>query len=185
MNTITWTPGTNLELDKLYDRLRESQFKNIEHRLYKNYSKENFSFAVALTIHFNHAGDPELCSSIASRNCWPTHAYRILNRLWKVQNLRIDDGGRPTTMSSGWGSNVASQIKWLIENTNYQLYFLSRETPNWERYSIKQFANLGIHFKAGKSLFLTCPNECDTSCWQRIIYNGNEALLDQWKHRPL
>jgi hypothetical protein len=41
MTTITWTPGTNLELDTLYDRLRENQFNNTEHRLHKNYSKEN------------------------------------------------------------------------------------------------------------------------------------------------
>jgi hypothetical protein len=183
--TITWAPGTNTELDKLYDQLREAQHQNTNHRLHKNYSKENFSFAIALTIYFNEDGNPELCSSIANRDCWPTDAYRILNRLWKVEDLRINNKGRHIKMSAGWGETAASQIDWLQKNTDYKLYFCSREKANWEKYTIKQFANIGIQFKAAECLFLTCPNECDVSCWQRIIYNGDPSVLNQWKHRQI
>jgi hypothetical protein len=28
-----------------------------------------------------------------------------------------------------------------------------------------------------------CPNECDDTCWQRIIYAGDESLLEQWKRK--
>lgn len=182
MRTVTWAPGTNPKMDQLFDHLREQQHADQDHRLWKNYSRDNFSFAVALTIHFGDAGEPEMCSSIASRECWPEHAYRILNRLWKVHDVRRD--GAPSKMSASFGFSAVSQVEWLNTNTEHKLYFISRETDNWERWVAKQFRSYNLEFATTDYRYLTCPNECDESCWQNIIYHGNTDILEQWTRRP-
>jgi len=180
MHTVTWRPGQNKEFDSLFDDLREQQYQDRSHRLWKNYSKENFNNAVALTICFNDLDVPEMCSSISSRDCWPTGAYRILNRLWKHSNKIA----YPRVMSSSFGSSAQSQINWLKDNTSYQLYFISRQTDNWEQWCISNFRDrFSLPFKTDNYKYLTCPNECDDTCWQSIIYNGNETTLSQWKKR--
>jgi hypothetical protein len=63
------------------------------------------------------------------------------------------------------------------------LYFISRQTNNWDNWMIAHFKEYGINFKTDNYLYLTCPDECDDNCWQRIIYSGNETLLEQWKRR--
>jgi hypothetical protein len=182
MRTVTWAPGTNPEMDQLFDHLRERQYSDTEHRLWKNYGRDSFIFAVALTIHFDDNDDAEMCSSIASRDCWPTDAYRILNRLWKVHNARKSSA--PGTMSPSFGCSAVSQVEWLNTNTNHQLYFISRETDNWERWVARQFrTGYDLEFSTTDYKYLTCPNECDESCWQNIIYHGNPRVLEQWKRR--
>jgi hypothetical protein len=169
-------------MDQLFDQLREQQYDDRSHRLWKNYSKDSFEFAVALTICFNDDGEPEMCSSIASRDCWPVNAYRILNRLWKHSNkIKF-----PRIMSPSFAESAKSQIEWLSTNTNCELYFISRQTDNWEEWVIKNFQEVyGVRFKTDNYKYLTCPNECDDTCWQQIIYNGNEQLLTQWKQKTL
>jgi hypothetical protein len=182
MKVITWAPGTDLKMDQLFDQLREQQYNDRSHRLWKNYSKDSFDFAVALTIYFNDNNEPEMCSSIASRDCWPVNAYRILNRLWKHSNkIKF-----PRVMSPSFAESAKSQIEWLEHNTNCELYFISRQTDNWEEWVIKNFQEVyGVGFKTDNYKYLTCPNECDDTCWQKIIYNGNEQLLAQWKQKTL
>lgn len=182
MRTVTWAPGSDLEMDQLFDQLREQQYSDRGHRLWKNYSKDSFNFAVALTICFNDDGEPEMCSSIASRDCWPINAYRILNRLWKHSNkIKF-----PRVMSPSFAESAKSQIAWLAQNTNCELYFISRQTDNWEEWVIKNFQKVyGVDFKTDNYKYLTCPNECDETCWQKIIYNGNDQLLTQWKQKTL
>ena len=85
-------------------------------------------------------------------------------------------------MSKSFGHTAYSQIDWLKKNTNYQLYFISRETANWEQWVARQFLNNhDLFFEIGEHQYLTCPNENDQSCWQRIIYNGNKEILNSWK----
>jgi hypothetical protein len=181
VNTVTWRPGTDEKLDTLFDTLREAQYQNTEHRLWKNYSSDMLNFSVALTIVFEN-DQPVMCSSIASRDCWPANSYRILNRLWKVEDSRKP--GAPGTMSTSFGFSALSQIEWLNTNTAHKLYFISRETDNWERWVSKQFnQTYNLNFKIGQGKFLTCPNECDSSCWQRIIYSGEDSILEQWKRQ--
>jgi hypothetical protein len=180
MNTITWVPGENYELDNLYNDLREKQYADHGQRLWKNYSNEFIKDVIALTIHFDDHGNPEMCSSVASRNCWPKSVYRILNRLWKNSN-KIH---YPVKMSPSFGMSAKSQIEWLNKNTDCQLYFISRQTPNWERWCIRQFQKqFDLTFVEGKNKYLTCPDICDETCWQTIIYNGDPTLLDYWKNR--
>lgn len=180
MKTITWSPGTNPELDRLFDSLRVEQHNDRTHRLWENYSKDSFKFAVALTICFDNNEVPEMCSSIASRECWPGNAYRILNRLWKHSN-KIK---YPRVMSPSFAESAKSQINWLNENTDCKLYFISRQTDNWEQWVIRNFKEVyNLHFETDKYKYLTCPNECDETCWQKIIFCGNSSVLDQWKRQ--
>lgn len=180
MKTITWVPGSNSDLDKLFDDLREQQYSDKSHRLWKNYSKENFVYAVALTIHFDDHDYPVMCSSIASRDCWPKGAYRILNRLWK----HSDKVKYKRTIGPSFGHSMISQLDWLKENTDFNLCFISRQTDHWEDFVIDEFKNrYSVEWKKAQYKYLTCPNECDDTCWQRIIYHGDKELLTQWKHR--
>jgi hypothetical protein len=180
MTTITWAPGSNPEMDKLFDTLREIQFNDHTHRYWKNYDVDSFKYVVALTIYFDENDLPESCSSISNRDCWPKNAYRILNRTWKANNKK------PILkqISNCMGEMVLSQIAWLKTNTNYELYFLSRQTNHWEKWAIANFKKqFDIDFNLSNYKYLTCPNECDDTCWQSIVYNGNIQLLEQWKRK--
>jgi hypothetical protein len=180
MHTVTWRPGTNSELDHLFENLREEQYTDRSHRLWKNYSKLSFknSGIVAHTICFNEDDIPEMCSTVASRDCWPVGAYRILNRLWKHSNKIT----YPRVMSPSFGQSAQSQINWLQENTDCKLYFISRQTENWQEWVMRNFKDVyKLNFKMDNYKYLTCPNECDDTCWQNIVYAGDEQLLAQWK----
>jgi hypothetical protein len=77
-----------------------------------------------------------------------------------------------------------SQHEWLLQNTNCELIFISRQTTNWEEWMIRHFnKDFGFNFETDKYCYLTCPNESDDSCWQKIIYSGNRELLEIWNRR--
>lgn len=178
MKTITWRPGELPEYDILFDTLREKQFRDRSHRLWKNYSKEEFDFLkpVALTIYFDESDEPATCSSIASRDCWPAHVYRIHNRTWKPNSR--------SKLLNTMSPVALEQVKWLQEHTDCRLYFISRSTKHWEKWmcnELKQRYNMD--FKTDNFLYLTCPNVNDSSCWQKIIYNGDERFLEQWNRK--
>ena len=180
MKTITWAPGTCKEYDELFESLRAQHYADITHRLWKNYAKDAFKNVAALTIHFDDNGIPELCSSIASRTCWPTDAFRILNRVWKPNNKKLF----LRKISDCVGESTISQIEWLDKNTDCKLYFISRQTNHWDSWVISNFeSQFNLEFKTDAYKYLTCPNECDDTCWQTIIYNGNLELLEQWKRK--
>jgi hypothetical protein len=179
MTAITWKPGTNTELDTLFDQLREKQYHDHSHRLWENYSKDHFQSVIAYTINFDTNNEPDFCSTISSKDCWPSGVYRILNRTWKPAEreawLREI---RPHV-----GDVVNSQTDWLKENTNCKLFFISRQTPGWQRFCIRSFDKLNINFKSDKYRYITCDNCEDDVCWQSIIYNGDEKILDNWKRK--
>lgn len=181
MHAITWVKGSNLEMDQFFDHLRETRYNDHSHRLWKNYSREEiekYSGVIAYTICFADDGTPEMCSTVAARECWPTGCYRILNRLWKHSN-KIN---YPVVMSPSFGFSARSQIDWLTANTDCRLYFISRQKENWERWCIRMFKNkYQIGFETDTFKYLTCPNECDDTCWQKIIYNGDKKILEIWK----
>lgn len=180
MRVETWKPGTNKDLDSLFDTYRQMQ-ANSEHRLSKNYSEDFYKFTIAHTIAFNREGQPEICSSIASRSCWPDKVYRVMNRLWKTQNYRVKHS---TFISQAMVGNLISQVKWLEQNTDFKLYFISREKDGWRDWSIKKFrSQFALEFKKAEGKYLTCPNELDDSCWQYIIFQGDAIVLNDWKHK--
>lgn len=182
MKVITWAPGSNHEYDTLFSDLRELHYQDQSHRLWKNYSGESFSYAgiVACTIYFDDNNVPELCSSISNRECWPSSAYRILNRMWKPNNKK----SFLKRVSDCVGQSVISQIAWLDKHTDYQLCFASRQTGHWNTWTLNSFKNdFNLSFKKDQYKYLTCPNECENTCWQNIIYRGNDQILDQWKRQ--
>jgi len=179
MKAITWKPKSDKYLDELFESLRQKQHSDKSHRYWSNYGPDFYKFSVALTICFDDNDVPEMCSSIASRDCWPIGAYRILNRLWKHNNKILF----PRTMSPSFSESAKSQISWLKENTDYKLFFMSRQTNNWEDFALENFYNYGLSFLKDKYFYLTCPNECDDTCWQKILYNGDSNLLEQWKRK--
>ena len=180
MEVYTWSPGSDLTLDKLFEEAREEQYRTMEHRLKENYSRHSFEYSgiVANTMTINSSGDPEICSTISNRPCWPTNAYRILNRLWKHTNKVTHS----KFISEAMFLNVSSQAKWLKSNTDCDLYFISRQTGNWMGWVARKFLDqYKINFSVAKNKYLTCPNECDESCWQHIIYIGKDSILKEWK----
>lgn len=180
MNTITWRPGTDPKLDSLFDDLREQHYQDRTHRLWKNYHRDAFKEVSALTICFDDKGIPEMCSSILVRDCWPAGAVRVLNRLWKSNN-KIN---YPRTMSASWGLSAQSQFEWMKENLDHDLCFISRQSNNWQDFTRQEFARqFKIHWSSDNFRYLTCSNEDDESCWQHILYLGNEKLLEKWKRK--
>ena len=182
MEAHTWVPGSDKKLDKLFDQLREEQYQNKKHRLWQNYSPEYWNDAgiVANTICFNDNDVPEICSTISSRSCWPDSVYRILNRTWKHSNKK----SMMSEISQAMGLATISQINWLSNNTDCKLYFISRQSDNWAEWVRDNFKRqFNLDFQIGPYKYLTCPNECDSTCWQSILYSGNDEQLTQWKHR--
>lgn len=180
MRIITWEPGTNPTYDALFEQLRTEHYADTSHRLWKNYAKEAFHDVAVLSIYFNDDDIPEVCSSATSRSCWPASAYRIHNRVWKCNNKKTF----LRKVSDSMGLIAQSQANWLMNHTDCKLFFISRQTTNWEEWMIEHFnKDFGFNFKTDKYFYLTCPNECDDTCWQKIIYCGNEKLLDTWNRR--
>jgi hypothetical protein len=180
MKSVTWVHGTDQYLDSLFDELREKRYQDKKHRLWANYSSEFLKFSSAVTICFDDNGLPEMCSSIAIRECWPENSFRILNRLWKTSNFVK----YPKTMSKSFADSAASQVEWLKNNKKVDLIFASRQTERWQSFGLDVFNSYGLDFKIDdKYYYLTCPNECDDTCWQKILYIGNDNTLLKWKRR--
>jgi hypothetical protein len=100
--------------------------------------------------------------------------------MWKHSN-KVSHSKR---ISEAMVASVVSQINWLKENTSCDLYFISRQTDNWMGWVAGKFkSQYNLDFKIAPNKYLTCPNECDETCWQRVIYTGDEQLLDNWKSK--
>jgi len=180
MKVVTWAPGTEPKYDHIFEELRQVHYSDQTHRLWKNYAKEAFNEVAVLSIYFDDNDIPEVCSSATTRACWPATAYRIHNRVWKCNNKKTF----LRKVSNSMGMIAQSQTAWLKTNTNCDLFFISRQTTNWEEWMIEHFnKDFGFDFATDKYLYLTCSNECDETCWQKIIYSGNPRILQAWKRR--
>jgi hypothetical protein len=72
----------------------------------------------------------------------------------------------------------------LKDNTDYQLYFLSRQTDDWRNFTKQEFSRqFDINWNMDNFKYLTCSNEQDESCWQPILYIGDKNLLLNWKRK--
>ena len=177
MYTKTWKFGTDSDLDQLFEALREKQYHDRSHSLWRNYSPDAFKECEVVSINFVN-DEPFFCSGILKRDCWPNNTYRILNRLWKPAP-RANSIRR---LSPGLGSMLHSQLAWLRENTNFELAFVSRETEHWQQFFLDNFKNyFNLEFKMDNYKYLTCNNARDPSCWQKIIYYGDDTVLKLWK----
>lgn len=180
ISTKIWVPNTDPYLDSLFEELRSKQHSDTSHQLYYNYAKDNFTDVMALSILFEN-DVPMSVGSILARSCWPNKACRILNRFWKVSDQRQKFLSRVTPVVA---EMVRAQIEFVFKNTEFELVFMSRQYDNWQKFTVESFRkyyNLDFNFNEHKYLTWTEENQ-DTS-WQRIIYYGNDKLLDNWKKR--
>ena len=180
MYTKIWIPGTDAELDRLFEQLRNQQHNDISHPLYKNYSSEIFKACAALSITFDK-DQPVVASSILSRTCWPKNSYRILNRFWKVHKHRLtalDRSAKVTALSE----TAKAHVEYAEHTLKADLVFISRQYNHWQNLAVYYLKEkTGIDFKYNDCRYLVCDNPQDQTCWQRIAYKGNEQLLTQWQ----
>lgn len=181
MYAETWRPGTNAELDNLFDEIREKFYRAQQHPLWENYNAKHFQSCEALTISFDNNNYPYLAASILKRSCWPPRAYRILNRFWS-NKMSV---GSIKNLPQEKGLLLKSQIQWLKDNTDSELHFISRSSKYWQKWSADQYEhNFGLGtFYYDNYKYLVCDNCADDSCWQTIVYQGNSELLKQWQKR--
>jgi hypothetical protein len=182
MYTEIWIPGTDAELDKLFEQLRIQQHTDTSHPLYRNYAAEAFKECSALSITFDNAM-PIVVGSILARPCWPKNAYRILNRFWKVHEHRLPHLDRNHGMSV-FSKTVEAHANYAEKDLNADLVFISRQHDNWQSFTKKILTEkVNVEFKYNDNKYLTCSNEDDDTCWQKILYRGNEDLLTDWKNK--
>ena len=180
MYTEIWIPGTDVELDKLFEQLRIQQHSDTTHPLYRNYAAETFKECSALSITFED-DKPIVVGSILARTCWPANAYRILNRFWKVHEHRLPHLDRNHGMAV-FSKTVEAHVNYAEQELNADLVFISRQHDNWQAFTKRiLIQKVDIEFKYNDYKYLTCGNEHDGTCWQKIVYRGNEDLLIQWQ----
>jgi hypothetical protein len=174
----TWISDYNL--DNVYEYYRQLQFENTQHRLYKNYSKDHVGELSAKSIYWGDDGEPKIICSILSRPCWPTNTYRILNRLWKPKL----NSGPVFDIDKGFGMLIQDQLDWCNKNCANAV-FMSRQTDGkWQQWASNILTTMtGIKFYLPSEKFLTCNNESDQSCWQKIIFYGDINVLNNWSQK--
>lgn len=171
----TWTKDP--ELDAIYESLRKKHLlKN--YRLKNNYKIQHVYEVSAKSIYWDKNGQPKIVCSILSRSCWPKGVYRILNRLWKTEN----EDTNIFTINYGFGMLIENQIQWC-KDVGYNGVFMSREgSGNWQKWSCNILNKmLNLNFEAPNKKYLTCDNEQNKSCWQRILYLGDSQSLKEWR----
>ena len=180
MYTEIWVPGTDVELDSLFEQLRVQQHSDTAHPLHKNYTAEAFKECSVLSITFDN-DQPVVVSSILARSCWPKNTYRILNRFWKVHEHRLtalDRSAKATVLSE----TVKAHVDYAENTLKADLVFMSRQYDHWQNLAVYYLKEkTGIEFKYNDYRYLVCDNSQDQTCWQRIAYKGNEQLLTQWQ----
>lgn len=177
MRVVTWKPGTDTFHDQLFESLREKHYRDTTHRLWKNYSSRSFVDCAALTIAFDSNNQPTHGASIIWKSCWPKGAYRIFNRLWLVGQR----AARGNKLSPASAAIFNSQTEWLSKNTDCKLYFISREHNHWQQWVVHQFRLFDIDLSFNDCKYLTCNDRNNSKCWQRIVYGGDETILNLWE----
>lgn len=174
---VTWT--VDPVLDEIYEDLRKKHYVNEGHRLYKNYSKDHINEVSAKTIYWGHSGEPEIVCSILKRPCWPDNTYRILNRLWKAKLM----SGPIFDISEGFAKILEDQLSWCQLRKADGVFMSRQGDGQWQQWASEKLqAMTGLEFYLPSQKFLTCNNEEDDSCWQKIIYYGNPDVIQQWKN---
>ena len=77
---------------------------------------------------------------------------------------------------------IENQIQWC-KDVGYNGVFMSREgLGNWQKWSCDILNKmLNLNFEAPNKKYLTCDNEQNKSCWQRILYLGDSQSLKEWR----
>jgi hypothetical protein len=177
---VTWTVDPSM--DSIYEMLRASHHLNQSHRLSSNYGPEHVKELSAKSIYWDADAGPRIVSSVLARRCWPDGVYRILNRLWKPRM----NTGSPFGIDPGFGKMVIDQLS-FCRSRGAKAVFMSRQTDGgWQKWASNGLQEMtGLTFHSSEDLFLTCENEDDDSCWQRILLCGPIESLDLWKRKTV
>jgi hypothetical protein len=83
-----------------------------------------------------------------------------------------------------FSKTVEAHVNYAEQQLNAEIVFISRQYNNWQAFTKKILTEkVGIEFKYNDHKYLTCGNEQDDTCWQKILYRGNETLLTDWKNK--
>ena len=81
-----------------------------------------------------------------------------------------------------FSKTVEAHVNYAEQELNADLVFISRQHDNWQAFTKRiLIQKADIEFKYNDYKYLTCSNEHDDTCWQKIVYRGNEDLLTQWQ----
>lgn len=198
MWALTWRPGTDDLYDPLFEHLRERHYRDQTHPLWKNYNREHFQQeCLAISIAFGNHHMPVFCGSILKRDCWPKNTYRVINRFFatgfwcadgidqdKVANWTPEQVAPIDKLALEQGELLKSQINWLKENVECDMVFVSRESKYWQQWTVDQYRDqFGLEFKYDRHQYQVCSTPNDDSCFQRIIYQGPDELLNTWNRK--
>lgn len=174
----TWV--TDSVLDRIYEDLRQQHYNRKNLRLYKNYSPDHVREVSARSIYWNEEGKPSIVCSILSRSCWPAGTYRILNRLWKPEM----NSGPIRGINIGFAKLAIDQTKWCMERGG-KTVFMSRQMDGWAKWALPYFnQTTGLEFELPQGRYLTCDDEENDDCWQKILIHGDVSLaLNTWKSK--
>jgi hypothetical protein len=101
-----------------------------------------------------------------------------MNRTWKLGNDR-EPVLRHVTDEMAY--TIKSQLTWLHENQDFDLAFISRETSSWKNWFVRDMLDKhGVEFKTSDNRYITCDNKFKQTCWQYIVYQGNDKVLEKW-----
>lgn len=157
---------------------KQQEFRN--DKLSQNYSLLNFKFEdqEAFSIGYKNS-NPELFSTIFRRQMWPSGAYRILNRTWKVDRQTHIS----TSIDKIFLDMIEQQISWLKENKqDFKIAFISREhnSRNTLRNVARSLNMHGDKFHVYENRVWMCKGP-EENCFQDILYTGDVKVLEQWK----
>jgi hypothetical protein len=101
-------------------------------------------------------------------------------KLWKPKL----NSGSIFDIDQGFGMLIENQLAWCNQH-NAKAVFMSRQTDGkWQQWASKILTNMtGIEFYLPPEKFLTCSNEFDQSCWQKIIFYGDKNILSNWSSK--
>lgn len=84
----------------------------------------------------------------------------------------------------GFARLVVDQTKWCMEH-GARSVFMSRQTDGWAKWAVTYFnQKTGLGFDLPQGKFLTCDDEDNDDCWQKILIHGDvSGSLNTWKSR--
>jgi hypothetical protein len=88
-------------------------------------------------------------------------------------------------INEGFAKLIEDQVSWC-ELRGASGMFMSRQgESDWQHWVVNKLkGQTELEFYLPDEKFLTCNNEEDDNCWQKIIYYGDTNLLADWKNKP-
>lgn len=138
----------------------------------ENYKYYNFNSQKFITVQYNTDGDLCLFSSVYNREFYGSNTYRILNRLMRHPNRRLN-GAKTNNGSQPSHEMLEQQIK-AVEDLDADFYFISRQKNNyrWLNFYIEEFNRIyNRKMIVSDKKYWICSNyDSPEGCAQFLIY---------------